>query len=206
MRSKLIIVTPLPADTERGLLAHYAMVAKRLRRVGVEPCARAPAVDVPAEIHAVIPAMMETLADVVQPVFQNDLVPTGYLATFFLVPEELAAAAEGASDLQKVSLVLDAMRKLPRGLNRINQMMRVVSTVFSISIENLKSARRTADIVRPRQIGMAIAYRLKLGSLPMIGRAFGGRDHTTVLHAVRKRSSLVEEAELGFLDLEMRPV
>lgn len=206
MRSKLIIVTPLPADTERGLLAHYAMVAKRLRRVGVEARDRAPAIAAITEVNAAIPATIETLAEVVQPVSSDDPAPKEYLETFFLVPEELAAAAEGASDVQKVSLVLDAMQKLPRGLNRINQMMRVVSTVFSISIENLKSARRTADIVRPRQIGMAIAYRLNLGSLPMIGRAFGGRDHTTVLHAVRKRSSLVEEAGLGFPDLEMRPV
>jgi hypothetical protein len=51
---------------------------------------------------------------------------------------------------------------------------------------DLISARRSADIVRPRQIAMFLARHLTPNSLPVIGRQFGGRDHTTVLHAVRK--------------------
>ena len=55
----------------------------------------------------------------------------------------------------------------------------------------LLSSRRTANVVRPRQIAMYLAKTLTLRSLPEIGRRFGGRDHTTVLHAVRKIESLV---------------
>jgi hypothetical protein len=51
---------------------------------------------------------------------------------------------------------------------------------------DLISARRTACLVRPRQIAMFLARHLTPNSLPVIGRQFGGRDHTTVLHAVRK--------------------
>jgi hypothetical protein len=54
----------------------------------------------------------------------------------------------------------------------------------------LISARRTAAIVRPRQIAMFLAKNLTPNSLPVIGRKFGDRDHTTVLHAVRKIESL----------------
>ena len=53
------------------------------------------------------------------------------------------------------------------------------------------SSRRTANVVRPRQIAMYLAKTLTLRSLPEIGRRFGGRDHTTVLHAVRKIESLI---------------
>ena len=55
---------------------------------------------------------------------------------------------------------------------------------------DLISARRTADVVRPRQIAMFLAKNLTPNSLPVIGRKFGGRDHTTVLHAVRKIEAL----------------
>jgi chromosomal replication initiator protein len=55
----------------------------------------------------------------------------------------------------------------------------------------LLSSRRTANVVRPRQIAMYLAKTLTLRSLPEIGRRFGGRDHTTVLHAVRKIESLI---------------
>jgi chromosomal replication initiator protein len=52
------------------------------------------------------------------------------------------------------------------------------------------SSRRTANVVRPRQVAMYLAKILTLRSLPEIGRRFGGRDHTTVLHAVRKIETL----------------
>jgi chromosomal replication initiator protein len=55
---------------------------------------------------------------------------------------------------------------------------------------DLLSSRRTAVVVKPRQIAMYLAKTLTLRSLPEIGRRFGGRDHTTVLHAVRKIESL----------------
>lgn len=69
---------------------------------------------------------------------------------------------------------------------RIEQIQRAVANHFDVSKVDLLSARRTADIVRPRQIAMYLCKTLTSRSLPEIGRHFGGRDHTTVLHAVRK--------------------
>jgi chromosomal replication initiator protein len=60
-----------------------------------------------------------------------------------------------------------------------------------VSRADLLSSRRTANVVRPRQVAMYLAKTLTLRSLPEIGRRFGGRDHTTVLHAVRKIEGLV---------------
>lgn len=62
---------------------------------------------------------------------------------------------------------------------------------FGVSKLDIKSARRTANVVRPRQVAMYLAKMLTLRSLPEIGYRFGGRDHTTVLHAVRKIEALV---------------
>ena len=63
---------------------------------------------------------------------------------------------------------------------------------FKIRMADLLSKRRTRSIARPRQIGMALAKELTNHSLPEIGDAFGGRDHTTVLHACRRIASLRE--------------
>ena len=57
------------------------------------------------------------------------------------------------------------------------------------------SARRTANVVRPRQVAMYLSKVMTLRSLPEIGRRFGGRDHTTVLHAVRKIEGLTGSDE-----------
>ena len=69
---------------------------------------------------------------------------------------------------------------------RIRWIIEVVAHKFRVDLIDIYSARRTAGIVAPRQIAMYLAKRLTLASLPEIGRHFGGRDHTTVLHAVRK--------------------
>ena len=68
---------------------------------------------------------------------------------------------------------------------------RIVARHYNVSRADLLSSRRTANVVRPRQIAMYLAKTLTLRSLPEIGRRFGGRDHTTVLHAVRKIEGLV---------------
>jgi chromosomal replication initiator protein len=86
---------------------------------------------------------------------------------------------------------------------KIEDIQRVVARQYNVSRADLLSSRRTANVVRPRQIAMYLAKALTLRSLPEIGRRFGGRDHTTVLHAVRKietlasnDSALAEEIEL----------
>ncbi|AQQ03833.1 chromosomal replication initiation protein DnaA [Roseibium algicola] len=69
---------------------------------------------------------------------------------------------------------------------KIEDIQRVVSKHYNVTKADLLSARRTRTIVRPRQIAMYLAKVMTPRSLPEIGRRFGNRDHTTVLHAVRK--------------------
>ncbi len=86
---------------------------------------------------------------------------------------------------------------------KIEDIQKLVATHYNVSRADILSSRRTANVVRPRQIAMYLSKVLTLRSLPEIGRRFGGRDHTTVLHAVRKIEgltgsdrSLSEEVEL----------
>jgi len=76
---------------------------------------------------------------------------------------------------------------------KIEDIQRVVARQYNVSRADLLSSRRTANVVRPRQVAMYLAKTLTLRSLPEIGRRFGGRDHTTVLHAVRKIENLVSK-------------
>jgi chromosomal replication initiator protein len=86
---------------------------------------------------------------------------------------------------------------------KIEDIQKLVATHYNVSRADILSSRRTANVVRPRQIAMYLSKILTLRSLPEIGRRFGGRDHTTVLHAVRKIEGLTgsdrtlsEEVEL----------
>ena len=74
---------------------------------------------------------------------------------------------------------------------RIEDIQRVVARHYNVSRQELVSNRRTRVIVKPRQIAMYLAKTLTPRSFPEIGRRFGGRDHTTVLHAVRKIEDLI---------------
>jgi len=74
----------------------------------------------------------------------------------------------------------------------IGNIQKTVADYFKIRVADLLSKRRTRSIARPRQIGMALAKELTNHSLPEIGDAFGGRDHTTVLHACRRIAALRE--------------
>ncbi len=86
---------------------------------------------------------------------------------------------------------------------KIDDILKIVSKHFGVNRSDLLSNRRNRSVVRPRQIGMYLAKKLTSRSLPEIGRRFGNRDHTTVLHAIRKveqlmadDSGLKEEVEL----------
>lgn len=81
---------------------------------------------------------------------------------------------------------------------RIESIQRAVAQHFNLSRQDLISSRRTQAVVRPRQIAMYLAKQMTLRSLPEIGKRFGNRDHTTVLHAVRKIEGLLaDSAELA---------
>jgi chromosomal replication initiator protein len=86
---------------------------------------------------------------------------------------------------------------------KIEDIQRVVARQYNVSRSDLLSSRRTANVVRPRQIAMYLAKTLTLRSLPEIGRRFGGRDHTTVLHAVRKIEGLVGQDNVLAEEIEL---
>ena len=79
--------------------------------------------------------------------------------------------------MQRTALTIDVIQK-------------TVAEFFKLKIADMYSKRRPASIAVPRQIAMYLSKELTQKSLPEIGYAFGGRDHTTVLHAVRKIQSI----------------
>lgn len=92
----------------------------------------------------------------------------------------------------------------------VRLILQAVARYYGLPTHELRSARRTRHIVRPRQVAMWLAKRLMLASLPHIGRCIGGRDHTTVLHGVRTIERLrLEDAQLAHdlqrLESELRP-
>jgi chromosomal replication initiator protein len=86
---------------------------------------------------------------------------------------------------------------------KIEEIQRVVARHYNVSRADMLSARRTATVVRPRQVAMYLSKVLTLRSLPEIGRRFGGRDHTTVLHAVRKIEGLIGNDRLLADDVDL---
>src|SRR5436190_772536 len=105
------------------------------------------------------------------------------------------AADRPPTDLESLAdrEVRDLVRPHEPKRVRIEDIQRIVARQYNVSRADLLSSRRTANVVRPRQVAMYLAKTLTLRSLPEIGRRFGGRDHTTVLHAVRKIETLVSK-------------
>jgi len=98
------------------------------------------------------------------------------------IPVSIASAKEALKDLLAV-------------LNRqisIDNIQKTVADYYKIKVAEMYSKKRVRSLARPRQIAMALAKELTPMSLPEIGEAFGGRDHTTVLHACRRVHALVE--------------
>ncbi len=95
-----------------------------------------------------------------------------------------------------IDFVREALRDLlalQDKLVTIDNIQRTVAEYYKIKVADLLSKRRNRSVARPRQLAMALSKELTNHSLPEIGDAFGGRDHTTVLHACRKVKSLREE-------------
>ena len=88
-----------------------------------------------------------------------------------------------------IDVVKEALKDLLSVQNRqisVENIQKTVADFFNIKVADMYSKKRPANIARPRQIAMYLAKELTQKSLPEIGELFGGRDHTTVLHAVRK--------------------
>ncbi len=108
----------------------------------------------------------------------------------------IVASARFIGHTIDLELARDALKDLLVFQERqvtINNIQKIVAEYFKMRVADLHSKRRNRQITRPRQIGMALAKELTNLSLPEIGDAFGGRDHTTVLHACRKVKELLHQ-------------
>ena len=85
----------------------------------------------------------------------------------------------------------------------VEEIMRKVADHYCLRLSDMTSARRSRAVARPRQVAMYLAKTLTPKSLPEIGRKFGGRDHTTVIHAVRKVEELAQTDSQLAEDLEL---
>jgi len=98
-----------------------------------------------------------------------------------------------------IDLASEALRDLvsskqPQAIN-IPLIQDVVSSYYNLRVEDLKSARKTRNVAFPRQVAMYLSRKLTDNSLPKIGEEFGGRDHTTVIHAYDKISTALKSDE-----------
>ena len=110
--------------------------------------------------------------------------------------KRVIASAHFTGSPINVDLIRESLKDLLAIQDRlvtIDNIQRVVSEYYKLKMSELLSKRRSRSIARPRQVAMALAKTLTNHSLPEIGEAFGGRDHTTVLHACRKIKELEEE-------------
>ena len=101
------------------------------------------------------------------------------------------------AQLVRRDLTLDAVQELLQDLLRANdrrvtidEIQRRVAEHYNMKMAEMTSPRRARVVARPRQVAMYLAKQLTQRSLPEIGRKFGGRDHTTVMHAVKKIEEL----------------
>ncbi len=92
------------------------------------------------------------------------------------------------------SLAADALKSMVKGSNKevtISKIQEVVARYYHITVEDIKGKRRVKDIVNPRQVAMYLSREMTEASFPKIGSEFGGKDHTTVLHAHEKITKLI---------------
>ena len=111
----------------------------------------------------------------------------------------MVASAHFTGQPITLDLTKDALKDLlalQDKLITIENIQKTVAQYYKLRVADLVSKRRTRSVARPRQVAMALAKELTNHSLPEIGDAFGGRDHTTVLHACRKVGDLRENDQV----------
>ncbi len=114
------------------------------------------------------------------------------------------------ADVSKNPITLESTQEVLQDLLRshdrritIDEIQRKVAEHYNIRLSDMHSARRARQVARPRQVAMYLAKQLTARSLPEIGRKFGGRDHTTVMHAVRKIEELTGDDASFAQDVEV---
>ena len=106
------------------------------------------------------------------------------------------------ADLTKKPITLEmaeetvGLRAAPAAKTSIEDIQRKTAEFYKLDVRDFHSPQRARRVARPRQVAMYLARKLTTRSLPEIGRRFGGRDHTTVLHACRRVEALCEEDPL----------
>jgi len=118
----------------------------------------------------------------------------------------IVAHADVTKSVITLETTQDVLSDLLRSHDRritIDEIQRKVAEHYNIRLPDMHSARRARNVARPRQVAMYLAKQLTSRSLPEIGRKFGGRDHTTVMHAVRKVEELMNEDQQIAQDVEI---
>ena len=157
---------------------------------------------------AIEPPELETRVAILKRKAEQVGVPLPNDAAFFLAQRVRSNVRELEGALKRVianaqftgrelsvELVREALKDLFALQDRlvsIDNIQKVVAEYYKIKVSDLHAKRRSRSVARPRQVAMYLAKDLTNHSLPEISEAFGGRDHTTVLHAVRKIKELME--------------
>lgn len=158
---------------------------------------------------AIEPPELETRVAILMSKAEQISVDLPYEAAFFIGKKIRSNVRELEGALKRVvahanftgepitlELVKDALKDLlylQDKLVTIDNIIRTVAEYYKIKEKEMRSTRRSRSVARPRQMAMALSKELTSHSLPEIGEAFGGRDHTTVLHACRKIKELIEQ-------------
>lgn len=147
-----------------------------------------PDLDVPETVRDFLAARVTSSARELEGVLNNIIVRTAYMDR----PVTLETVEEALGELP-----VKAERRIT-----VDDIQKAVASYFSIAVDDLLSKRRTKAVVRPRHIAMYLAKTMTTRSLPDIGRRFGGRDHSTVIHAVSKITSLLPSDAVLAEDVE----
>lgn len=159
---------------------------------------------------AVEPPELETRVAILMNKAQQAKMELPYDAAFFIAQRIRSNVRELEGALKRVmasahftgapvtlELIKESLKDLLAMQDRlvtVENIQRTVAEYYQIKLSDLMSKKRTRSLARPRQVAMALSKSLTNNSLPEIGTAFGGRDHTTVLHACRKIKELEESS------------
>jgi chromosomal replication initiator protein len=147
-----------------------------------------PDLDVSETVRDFLAARVTTSARELEGVLNNIIVRTAMMGR----PVTLDTVEEALSELP-----IKADKRVT-----VDEIQKTVALYFDLSVEDILSKRRTKTVVRPRHIAMYLAKAMTTRSLPDIGRRFGGRDHSTVIHAVGKITELLPSDPVLAEDVE----
>lgn len=140
-----------------------------------------PVLDVPESVRDFLAARITSSARELEGVLNNVICRTALLG----LPVTMDAVTSALRDLS-----LSSEKRLT-----VDEIQKAVANHFGVTAADICSKRRTQSVVRPRHVAMYLSKTLTTRSLPDIGRRFGGRDHSTVIHAVNKVTSMIEAGD-----------